>query len=424
MELKDTSPEELRRELEAELKLPNDDVRSHAWFHGGISRQKAEIQIRQDGDFLVRDSISKPGNYVLTVRWRDTPMHFVINRVVVQQDTPYASVEYQFEKECFSCIPSLIMFYAGNCKPVSQVSGAIIQRPVNRTVPLSYIDGKYAEFNRVDGNAEHIYCAVPKRVVTPKLLYSGTLRQRCDSQPSIMSSKPQMMERSGSQPLLDTKPNRFSQELPRNESNNRPLERTGSEPALSPTSDRHSFISSSSDADYVETKPRFGSDSKITVKESPPCKPVRMLDIRDHTYQEIGDDESVRQSLPYHILTTSTITTTPQPNQTLVHPEERHRDQLIQDKTRRRIISDTRNSTLDCTYSMTGKERKKQPCVVLPIVETSSVFHPLEMTTSFFGCDNKPLEASAMTAVKSILLEIEPFVLAKHLTIVDLEVWN
>ena len=36
------------------------------YFHGRISRSDAEALVKNDGDFLVRESINKPGQYVLT----------------------------------------------------------------------------------------------------------------------------------------------------------------------------------------------------------------------------------------------------------------------------------------------------------------------------------------------------------------------
>lgn len=35
----DNSPEKLKKELEEELQLNSDDLRSHAWYHGRIPRQ-------------------------------------------------------------------------------------------------------------------------------------------------------------------------------------------------------------------------------------------------------------------------------------------------------------------------------------------------------------------------------------------------
>lgn len=82
---KEPPEESTRKLLERELRLLDPrDLRSHAWYHGSTlrgGRKGAEVEVPNDGDFLVRDCASQPGNYVLTVRWKGQPLHFVINRV-------------------------------------------------------------------------------------------------------------------------------------------------------------------------------------------------------------------------------------------------------------------------------------------------------------------------------------------------------
>lgn len=77
-------PAQLKKALEWELSLDNRDLRSHAWYHGAIPRTRAEeIVSDNDGDFLVRDCASQPGNYVLSCRSRGQSLHFVINKVFI-----------------------------------------------------------------------------------------------------------------------------------------------------------------------------------------------------------------------------------------------------------------------------------------------------------------------------------------------------
>lgn len=71
----------LKKALEWELALDSRDLRSHAWYHGPIPRQRADEFLRNDGDFLVRDCVSQPGNYVLSCRAKGQILHFVINKV-------------------------------------------------------------------------------------------------------------------------------------------------------------------------------------------------------------------------------------------------------------------------------------------------------------------------------------------------------
>lgn len=139
----DGTPERLRKELEEELLLSSEDLRSHAWYHGRIPRQVSEKLVQRDGDFLVRDSLSSPGNFVLTCQWKNLAQHFKIRRTVLRLSEAYSRVQYQFEMESFDSIPGLVRCYVGNRRPISQQSGAIIFQPINRTVPLRCLEERY-----------------------------------------------------------------------------------------------------------------------------------------------------------------------------------------------------------------------------------------------------------------------------------------
>ncbi|KAM7353647.1 breast cancer anti-estrogen resistance protein 3 homolog isoform 2-T3 [Cochliomyia hominivorax] len=132
----------LKKALEWELSLDSRDLRSHAWYHGPLPRQRAEEIVQREGDFLIRDCTSQPDNYVLTCRTKTAVLHFVINKILVQPETVYERIQYQFEEDAFDAIPDLITFYVGSGKPISLASGARIQYPCNRTYPLSFYGHK------------------------------------------------------------------------------------------------------------------------------------------------------------------------------------------------------------------------------------------------------------------------------------------
>lgn len=67
--------------LEWEFSLPSDQIISHGWYHGALSRTAAESLLQKDREFLVRDSSSQPDNYVLSCRSNGQHLHFVIQRV-------------------------------------------------------------------------------------------------------------------------------------------------------------------------------------------------------------------------------------------------------------------------------------------------------------------------------------------------------
>lgn len=99
--------------------------------------------MQRDGDFLVRDSLSSPGSFVLTCQWKNLAHHFKIQRTVLRLSEVYSRVQYQFERESFDSIPGLVRSYVGNRQPISQQSGAIIFQPINRTVPLRCLEERY-----------------------------------------------------------------------------------------------------------------------------------------------------------------------------------------------------------------------------------------------------------------------------------------
>ncbi|XP_040292543.1 breast cancer anti-estrogen resistance protein 3 homolog [Bufo bufo] len=134
--------EALKKELEEELKLSSEDLRSHAWYHGPLSRQEAERLLQKDGDFLIRDSLSSPGDYVLSCVSSTQVLHFKIIAVTLRPRRGFSRVLYQLEQDQFDNIPALVRSYVGDRKPLSESSRAIIVNPINRTVPLSMVRGR------------------------------------------------------------------------------------------------------------------------------------------------------------------------------------------------------------------------------------------------------------------------------------------
>ncbi|KAM9858654.1 SH2 domain containing 3Cb [Aulostomus maculatus] len=132
--------EVLRRQLEEELKLSSTNLRSHAWYHGCIPWEVSESLVVNHGDFLVRDSESSQGNFVLTNQWEHKTNHFLIRKTVVQSSETYTRVQYSMDQEAFDSVPALIHFYIGSKAVLTRWSRAQIHRPVNRTLPLSYLE--------------------------------------------------------------------------------------------------------------------------------------------------------------------------------------------------------------------------------------------------------------------------------------------
>ncbi|CAN9500796.1 unnamed protein product [Ophioblennius macclurei] len=299
----DCPSEKLRRELEEELKMNCEDPRSHAWYHGEIPRQVAEKLVQRDGDFLVRDSLSIRGNYVLTCQWRNSARHFKINKKVVMLNEAYSRVEYRVEREGFDSVPALIRYYVGNRKPVSQVVGAIIFQPINRAAPLCCLEEKYS-LPSSDGEAGLVK---NERQSQKRLSLNITNRHNvldgvqddmqagrdaahCQDNGLVRNSKLRLSNHCGSHPaglnqvqerrrtlkahqsdsfLPLVEPQRSLDQLLASCNHKPPVFRTDSAPALSPSASRRS------------TEPLAGSDPAVRGSDNqlcpkPPPKPSKV----------------------------------------------------------------------------------------------------------------------------------------------------
>ncbi|XP_021169393.2 tyrosine-protein kinase Fer [Fundulus heteroclitus] len=91
------------------------------WYHGAIPRTEAQELLRQQGDFLVRESHGKPGEYVLSVFSDDQRRHFIIQ---------YADSLYRFEGTGFPTIPQLIEHHFSTKQVITKKSGVVLLNPV------------------------------------------------------------------------------------------------------------------------------------------------------------------------------------------------------------------------------------------------------------------------------------------------------
>ncbi|XP_052221241.1 breast cancer anti-estrogen resistance protein 3 homolog isoform X6 [Dreissena polymorpha] len=152
------SPEQLQHDLLVELQGDPADLKSKAWYHGSVSRQRAEGLVTKNGDFLIRDCISNPGNFVLSCCWKGGPLHFVINSTLFDQGPgKLPKVSYHFEELYFSSVQELVQYYMDECKTITDISGAVITTPIARSMPLSFYDSKYGVINSKVNMHGHTY---------------------------------------------------------------------------------------------------------------------------------------------------------------------------------------------------------------------------------------------------------------------------
>ncbi|KAM5322798.1 breast cancer anti-estrogen resistance protein 3 isoform 1-T2 [Glossophaga mutica] len=437
----DRTPERLKKELEEELLLSSEDLRSHAWYHGRIPRQVAENLVQRDGDFLVRDSLSSPGNFVLTCQWKNLAQHFKIHRTVLRLSEVYSRVQYQFEMESFDSIPGLVRCYVGNRRPISQQSGAVIFQPINRTVPLRCLEERYGtspgqawEGSLVEGRLD-----VAKRLS----LTTGSVQAREPSLPrgNLLRNK----EKSGSQPAcLDHMQDRRALSLKAHQSEsylpigckmppqssgmdagpcpNSPVFRTGSEPTLSPAVVRRV----SSDARAGEAL--RGSDSQLCPK--PPPKPYKAPFLKappspatwlnsEANYCELnpacapGCDRGAR--LPLGTQDSYVELLTAKQNGT-AGPRNSGTNYLILDDDDRARPQEPQAA------AQTDREQDSGGEFVRPLLETTSSFRPNDFESKLLPPENKPLETAMLKRAKELFTSNDPKVIAQHILSMDCKV--
>ncbi|XP_028005569.2 tyrosine-protein kinase Fer isoform X1 [Eptesicus fuscus] len=91
------------------------------WYHGAIPRIEAQDLLKEQGDFLVRESHGKPGEYVLSVFSDGQRRHFIIQ---------YVDSLYRFEGTGFSNIPQLIDYHFTTKQVITKKSGVVLLNPI------------------------------------------------------------------------------------------------------------------------------------------------------------------------------------------------------------------------------------------------------------------------------------------------------
>ncbi|XP_062342007.1 adapter molecule crk-like [Osmerus eperlanus] len=86
-----------------------------SWYWGRLSRQEAVslLQGQRHGVFLVRDSITSPGDYVLSVSENSKVSHYIINSISNnrQSGSGLAPPRFRIGDQEFEALPVLLEFY-------------------------------------------------------------------------------------------------------------------------------------------------------------------------------------------------------------------------------------------------------------------------------------------------------------------------
>ncbi|GAB1287747.1 SHC-transforming protein 1 [Apodemus speciosus] len=103
-----------------------EQLQGESWFHGKLSRREAEALLQLNGDFLVRESTTTPGQYVLTGLQSGQPKHLLL----VDPEGVVRTKDHRFES-----VSHLISYHMDNHLPIiSAGSELCLQQPVDRKV--------------------------------------------------------------------------------------------------------------------------------------------------------------------------------------------------------------------------------------------------------------------------------------------------
>ncbi|XP_051794418.1 SH2 domain-containing protein 3C isoform X1 [Acanthochromis polyacanthus] len=388
--LLESPPEKLRKELEEELKLSPADIRSHGWYHGHIPREVSETLVLRNGDFLVRDSLTSVGDYVLTCRWDNEVLHFKISKVLVKSNE--TKVQYMLESDSFDSVQELVRFYVGQRKPVSQSSTVHIYCPVSRTLPLRYLEATFALSNSKQGSAyspssqrgayiKRRSVTMTDGLTTEKMIphSPSTIHHHKDAMRNCAMSMDQIQEyRCPLSPVGETPLSPAYSAITRQRAHSggrvlavvppSPVMRRSSDPQLSPSASNNPA--------------EFPAHTSHSAHSSPAHHPS----YQPHSSETAGSYCDLR----------------PCPSGPPKPPAKSYVERLRVEEGREE-----------------GAREEGEGMFSAPQVETASSFRPSRYESCLMPAENKPLEMSVLKRVKELLAEVDARTAAKHITMVD-----
>ncbi|XP_076839592.1 SH2 domain-containing protein 3A isoform X2 [Brachyhypopomus gauderio] len=415
----------LKKELEEELKLSTEDIRSHAWYHGQLQREAAEELLQNDGDFLVRDQRSGGGDYVLSCMWKNQHMHFKIIHVVLRPKQGYTRELFQFENDQFDNIPALIRFHVGGRRPISQASGATILHPVTRSVPLRVISERQAGMassRRSAGTSTWSGDKNKRRSLSSTHMDTLQVNNnllRSGSQPANLETvgRPSLQSAQSDSNLRPGVPQSSSSE----ESSSAPISpvfRTGSDPLLSPGSTRSPGPSQSAAGGSTLR----GSDGQLNSRAPP--KPLRVSTLFPGMPQMTPRIEVDPASFYDELVPQIPPAMQPKGHAARLRAQEKW--------TSRARLTETSFTFLEAQRAEEQRERVEEEeeeqeegpgwRFERPQTETSSCFRLDAFRSLLLSDGNRPLEQGVLHALKELFSKTDPATTALHMLSVDCQV--
>ncbi|XP_052413099.1 SH2 domain-containing protein 3C isoform X1 [Carassius gibelio] len=360
--------DKLKQELEQELKLSSCNLSSHGWYHGRIPWEVSESLLQRDGDFLVRDSLTSLGDYVLTCCWNQKALHFLIHKVLLRSYKTYTHVQYFLEEETFDSLPALVQSCVGNKRPLTKQSGAYIYSPVNRTLPLRYLETMFGlpgvENSPVNSPTRQKGSQKKRESITvTEALGIELIRPQSDVVRSFEGTIEQCVAVSSSPIKMSTLARRRQ----------------------SPSENRKFVI--------VPSSPVLQKSSEIRLCSSPPENTLIYLEPTEHLLSSITHSHQ---------------------NSRVANHAKNHlaisQDDLV--ATNYSIVRHEMQ-TLD------RREEYDEDYLVPFTMDTVSCFKPIVYQSPLMPPENKPLETTILKKVKHVLFEVDIKTMALHITKVD-----
>uniref|UniRef100_A0A670ZXN9 Breast cancer anti-estrogen resistance protein 3-like n=1 Tax=Pseudonaja textilis TaxID=8673 RepID=A0A670ZXN9_PSETE len=340
-------------------------------------QMEAESMLQNDGEFLIRDSRSSLGDYVLSCHWGGQALHFKIIRVVLRPRKGYSRTLFQFEQEQFDNVPALVRFYVGNRKIISDISGAVVSRPVNRNVPLRCLKERFSDTGRPPGALKEEEAPLRRFSFRSATMYTCGREYLCANQKELCNSNP-----SAPKPLIllptgspETSPGDQDRTQPPPLS---PAFRTGSDPVLR---------ASASASHLLEGLGLSGSEGRLHSKAPP--KPLRAPSMLMSDYCEL-------------------VPKVPQGWRGRAH------------------ITETAFGFLDSVEapfpSPQSEETEEEPGFERPLLETVSSFQLQHFNSLLLTPNNKPLDPGTLQHLKDIFATHDCHTTALHVLKMDCQV--
>jgi len=164
-----------------------------SWYFGQLSRSETNdlLHDQESGTFLVRDSATLKGDFVLCVREGTKTMHYIINKIEEDGETP----RYKIGSNFFESMPALLRHYTTHyldttqlLKPLSKPNTISTNNSQRDSITSSITNADTSlseESNKIDSPSPH----QPKVISQATLVLPAKARVIKDRIPSLYDKR-------------------------------------------------------------------------------------------------------------------------------------------------------------------------------------------------------------------------------------------